>query len=499
MPYVYNPKTGKNDLWQPEEKTIRTPAGTSTVTGTTPSPAQALIGGVGQFFRDFGNAATSTSGASAKSPYGGGVTTTTSTGTGITGPAQMGTPSLAAQYTGLGSFRPTDAAGQDFKQAVMTGDKETETNYLANFRKNYEESTGKSPLIGANAVVVDNEDTLGGGDTLGVGSTSTSRVKTKDLNAQTLFDAENKLYNELRKYQEATATNTSEAQRRALEQSVKKSQLEFQQMRNAMMESGFTQDRALLQGAQQRGLGGSGLEQLGRTQQRIGLGQNLNQLSQQYGDQLQSFLNAELGIEQNLSEAMSKAALDETINVTTAMAKAMDNEWVAWQRAKTIEDSAKFDEKETASIYLEYVTALANAGEDAALKEQIRTSYKGLLPETLFNQGSNIAGNKALGDVARKASVQTGAPVGADADERARFAAAMAQDEGDGRVSMLKTGSTTLYFPNDDGLILHVRSLYSGRENANRIQISVKGGKVVYTTDQGQEFTTYNQASNSLG
>ena len=49
------------------------------------------------------------------------------------------------------------------------------------------------------------------------------------------------------------------------------------------------QERALLQGAQQRGLGGSGLEQLGRTQQRMAVGQNLNQLSQQYGDQTQQF------------------------------------------------------------------------------------------------------------------------------------------------------------------------------------------------------------------
>jgi hypothetical protein len=466
MPYVYNPKTGKNDLWQPEELTTASGmSGQTTRTLNEPRTIDKVLGSLSRFGEDFLKGVTAPPSANRPTGlYGPGTKTNTSTQTG------GNPPRMLEEY-----FKD-----QAEEQQIASG--------------TYGLAEGETPTT----VVDDIDKSPTAEDFGGVSSTGTSRVKTKDLNAQTLFDAENKLYNELRKYQEATATNTSEAQRRALEQSVKKSQLEFQQMRNAMMESGFTQDRALLQGAQQRGLGGSGLEQLGRTQQRIGLGQNLNQLSQQYGNQLQSFLNAELGIEQNLSEAMSKAALDETINVTTAMAKAMDNEWVAWQRAKTIEDSAKFDEKETASIYLEYVTALANAGEDAALKEQIRTSYKGLLPETLFNQGSNIAGNKALGDVARKASVRTSA-ASSGTEDQARFAAAMAQDEGDGRVSMLKTGSTTLYFPNDDSLILHVRSLYSGRENANRIQIAVKGGKVVYTTDQGQEFTTYNQASNSLG
>jgi hypothetical protein len=460
MAYVYNPKTGKNDLWQPEERTIRTPAGSSTVTGTTPSLGQSLVRGVGQFGRDLITAGSATGGPSGKSPYGAGIKTTTSTGTGMTGPAQMGVQGGTGAATGLGGL-PAGTNLATIRDATTTS---VDAGQMSDTSVDATEP-GYKPLF----------------------------------TAQELMDKENTLYSQLRQFQELTARNASESQRRALSDAIRKTQRDYNEARGAIMETGMVQDRQLLQASQQRGLGASGLEQLGRTQQRMAMGENINQLSQQYGDQLQGYLNAELGIEQNLAEALSKSALDETINVTTAMAKAMDNVWSEWQRNETVKGIADDKLKENATLFLEYVTALTNAGEDAALKEQIRTSYRGLVPEDLFVKGENLAGNKALGDVARKASVESGVRGGANAEEQARFAAAMAQDEGDGRVSMLKTGSTTMYFPNDDGLILHVRSLYSGRENANRIQIAVKGGKVVYTTDQGQEFTTYNQASNSLG
>jgi len=467
MPYVYNPRTGKNDLWQPEERTTTSPmtGGTSTRVQNTPSPAQAFIRGVGQFGRDLITAGGKTGGVGgAEAALSGNLYNTKASkatvGTGMTGPAQMGVQGGTGAATGLGGL----PAG---------------TN-LATIRD------ATTPSVDAGQM----SDT----------SVDATEPGYKPLfTAQELMDKENTLYSQLRQFQELTARNASEAQRRTLSDAIRKTQRDYNEARGAIMETGMVQDRQLLQAAEQRGLGGSGLEQLGRTQQRMAMGENINQLSQQYGDQLQGYLNAELGIEQNLAEALSKSALDETINVTTAMAKAMDNVWSEWQRNETVKGIADDKLKENATLFLEYVTALTNAGEDAALKEQIRTSYRGLVPEDLFVKGENLAGNKALGDVARKASVQTGAPGGANADEQARFAAAMAQDEGDGRVSMLKTGSTTLYFPNDDGLILYVRGLYSGRENANRIQIAVKGGNVVYTTDQGQEFTTYNQASNSLG
>ena len=467
--YVYNPRTGKNDLWQPGERTTTSPmtGKTSTSVQNTPSPAQAFIRGVGQLGRDVITAGGKTGGADgAEAALSGNLYnrkgSKATVGTGMTGPAQMGVQGGTGAVTGLGSL----PAGTD----------------LATIRNAMTPPT------------VEEQDTIDTVDTVDTEDTGYKPLFT----AQELMDKENTLYSQLRQFQELTARNASESQRRALSDAIRKTQRDYNEARSAIMETGMVQDRQLLQASQQRGLGASGLEQLGRTQQRMAMGENINQLSQQYGDQLQGYLNAELGIEQNLAEALSKSALDETINITTAMAKAMDNVWSEWQRNETVKGVADDKLKENATLFLEYVTALTNAGEDAALKEQIRTSYRGLVPEDLFVKGENLAGNKALGDVARKASVRTSA-ASSGTEDQARFAAAMAQDEGDGRVSMLKTGSTTLYFPNDDGLILHVRSLYSGRENANRIQISVKGGKVVYTTDQGQEFTTYNQASNSLG
>jgi hypothetical protein len=463
MPYVYNPATGKNDLWQPEEVTTASGmSGRTTRTLNEPRTIDKVLGSLSRFGEDFLKGVTAPPSANRTAGlYGPGTKTTTSTGTGMTGPAQTGVQGPTGMQTGMYSATP-----------------EQQKNYLASLQ-------GTTPSVDA-------------GQMLDTSVDATEPGYKPLFTAQELMDKENTLYSQLRQFQELTARNASESQRRALSDAIRKTQRDYNEARGAIMETGMVQDRQLLQAAEQRGLGGSGLEQLGRTQQRMATGENINQLSQQYGDQLQGYLNAELGIEQNLAEALSKSALDETINVTTAMAKAMDNVWSEWQRNETVKGIADDKLKENATLFLEYVTALTNAGEDAALKEQIRTSYRGLVPEDLFVKGENLAGNKALGDVARKASVRTSA-ASSGTEDQARFAAAMAQDEGDGRVSMLKTGSTTLYFPNDDGLVLYVRGLYSGRENANRIQIAVKGGKVVYTTDQGQEFTTYNQASNSLG
>ena len=463
MAYVYNPATGKNDLWQPEEVTTASGmSGRTTRILNEPRTIDKVLGSLSRFGEGFLKGVTAPPSANRPAGlYGPGTKTTTSTGTGMTGPAQTGVQGPTGMQTGMYSATP-----------------EQQKNYLASLQ-------GTTPSVDA-------------GQMLDTSVDATEPGYKPLFTAQELMDKENTLYSQLRQFQELTARNASESQRRALSDAIRKTQRDYNEARSAIMETGMVQDRQLLQAAEQRGLGGSGLEQLGRTQQRMATGENINQLSQQYGDQLQGYLNAELGIEQNLAEALSKSALDETINVTTAMAKAMDNVWSEWQRNETVKGIADDKLKENATLFLEYVTALTNAGEDAALKEQIRTSYRGLVPEDLFVKGENLAGNKALGDVARKASVRTSA-ASSGTEDQARFAAAMAQDEGDGRVSMLKTGSTTLYFPNDDGLVLYVRGLYSGRENANRIQIAVKGGKVVYTTDQGQEFTTYNQASNSLG
>lgn len=471
MAWEYNPITGKRDIWVPEERTMKTGTTGTTTTGTVKNPT--LIDWLGRGFSEFGQSLTKREAVPVTGQKSG-----TVTGTGMAGQA----------VTGLGSA--TAGAGA---RGIPVG------TDLAAWRSNYEQATGKAPL----STTMTDGEAPGEAPTTETGITGTGEVSTSSFTPQYLYDTEKRLYDELRQYQELVATGAADNQKRALAEAIRKSQRDYQDARNALMEGSMMQERALLQGAQQRGLGGSGLEQLSRTQQRMAVGQNLNQLSQQYGDQTQQFLNTQLGIEQNLAQAMAKAALDETINVTTAMAKAMDNEWTAWQRQATMEDRTKFANQETAGLYLEYITALQNAGEDAAMKEQIRQAYKDIIPETLRTKGDALASSKQLGDVMREAESVSAPGAFMGSADRTNLEQALAREKAspnsDGKVSMLTIGTTKMYFNDDKDLTTYVRNLYANRENSASITIGVKGGKVIYTTPDGQEFDTYNKASNAIG
>jgi hypothetical protein len=90
------------------------------------------------------------------------------------------------------------------------------------------------------------------------------------------------------------AENTYAAQLRTAQSAAKQNQLAVQQARQQIAEGSFTRERQLLEAASQRGLGGSGIEQLAKTQQRIGTGQNINKLVQQEimaNEKLQNFLS----------------------------------------------------------------------------------------------------------------------------------------------------------------------------------------------------------------
>jgi hypothetical protein len=89
------------------------------------------------------------------------------------------------------------------------------------------------------------------------------------------------------------AQATYDAQLKNAQTAAKQNQLAAQQARQQIAEGSFTQERQLLQAASQRGLGGSGIEQLAQTQQRIGSGQQINQLVQQEmlgNEKLQNYL-----------------------------------------------------------------------------------------------------------------------------------------------------------------------------------------------------------------
>jgi hypothetical protein len=89
------------------------------------------------------------------------------------------------------------------------------------------------------------------------------------------------------------AESTYAAQLRNAQTAAKQNQLAAQQGRQQIAEGAFTQERQLLQAASQRGLGASGIEQLAKTQQRMGTGQQINQLVQQEmlaNEKLQNYL-----------------------------------------------------------------------------------------------------------------------------------------------------------------------------------------------------------------
>jgi hypothetical protein len=81
--------------------------------------------------------------------------------------------------------------------------------------------------------------------------------------------------------QDTAAEKTYASQIQQAQIAARQNQLAAQQARQQIGEQDFLQQRQLLEGAQQRGLGGSGVEQLAKTQARMGTGRNINQLVQQ--------------------------------------------------------------------------------------------------------------------------------------------------------------------------------------------------------------------------
>jgi hypothetical protein len=388
----------------------------------------------------------------------------------------MGGTGSTGQFTGLGGYRPPT---QEAANTLAT-------------------------TLGTNTKIVPTTTT----ETVTETETPTTNAAFTPLfSAEDVLKKQTDLANQVRKYQDLVATNASEEQKRALAQQIRRSELAFQQARQQISEQDFMQQRALMQGAQARGLGGSGLEQLGRTQARMQTGQQLNQLSQQYGDQLQGYLNTQLGIESKLANALAGNALTEMGNINEAELTALDTQWKQMQQNWTIEDRQKFDNEQTATNYIKLYQDLKAAGDNVEDRNALLKTYgdQNLLSKEMITEIENLAvAPAALSAGENMSSVtsnlrgllrQTGIEA---AREKESYDQAMANDEGDGRLSMLTTGSTRLYFPNDTALLAYVKTLYTSRENSNKISIVIEGGKVVYKTPDGTRYNTYNKASDAL-
>lgn len=164
-----------------------------------------------------------------------------------------------------------------------------------------------------------------------------------DVTSGGLFKQQQNLSQQIKDYQTSVATNAAKSQRDALATEINKNNLLYQQARQQIGEDAFTRDRALLQGAEQRGLGGSGIEQLAKTQQRIQTGQQISGLTQDQASRNQQARQASFSIEENLRNSLSQAALQQQGALTGAQ-----QQLIAGQ-ARELETALKLQDRDVAT------------------------------------------------------------------------------------------------------------------------------------------------------
>ena len=137
-------------------------------------------------------------------------------------------------------------------------------------------------------------------------------------------------------------------QLKAIQTQAKQGQLAEQQARQQIAEAAFTRERQLLEAASQRGLGGSGLEQLSKVQQRTVVGQQINQLAQQTGLQ-----------REQLTNALSQAAAAKNAALTQAEINALTTQLQLDQA--DFQQGLSLDDRNRAQAYQKFQADLASA------------------------------------------------------------------------------------------------------------------------------------------
>jgi hypothetical protein len=137
-------------------------------------------------------------------------------------------------------------------------------------------------------------------------------------------------------------------QLKAIQTQAKQGQLAEQQARQQIAEAAFTRERQLLEAASQRGLGGSGLEQLSRVQQRTVVGQQINQLAQQTGLQ-----------REQLANALTQAAAAKNAALTQAEINALTTQLQLDQA--DFQQGLSLDDRNRAQAYQKFQADLASA------------------------------------------------------------------------------------------------------------------------------------------
>ena len=164
-----------------------------------------------------------------------------------------------------------------------------------------------------------------------------------DMTSGGMFKQQQTLAQQIKDYQTSVATNAAKAQRDALATEIQKNQRLYQQSRQQIGEDAFTRDRGLLQSAQQRGLGGSGIEQLAKTQQRMQTGQQISGLTQDETTKNQQARQASFNIEESLRNAFSQAALQQQGALTAAQQQLITGQ------ARELETALKLQDRDVAT------------------------------------------------------------------------------------------------------------------------------------------------------
>jgi len=321
---------------------------------------------------------------------------------------------------------------------------------------------------------------------------------------QDLYDKETTLVEDYKTYQDALANNASEASLLELRNKAQKDALAYQQARQQISEQDFFRQRQLMQGAQARGLGGSGLERLAQTQARMATGQQLSGLTQAQALGSEQARSTADSIRNKLDAALKGSKLQRDMGIMSAEEKLLDR-----QEKGASQNDAAFQA-------LLGGLAAATTEEDIKLLE---TYYKGRLPDELITQAT--AGARTRLGVSTTLPPAATTPVtgvtdilgGAtgvlarsrlspeqmnDPKVKAAFDADAADpNDKDGEIVALRIGEGFEYFANDKAAEVFITDYYKNMEQSDKIVITVNRGIPSFKVGKNPNspsFKTYNQA-----
>jgi len=325
-----------------------------------------------------------------------------------------------------------------------------------------------------------------------------------DARFKQLYDSEAKLVQDYKDFQDALARNASAESLAELRAKSKKDALAFQEARQQISQDDFMNQRALTQGAASRGLGGSGLEQLARTQQRMQTGKQISGLTEAQTAGSEETRAKGEAIQNRLTSALSGSALQQQMGTIAAQEKMLGRE-----QTMSKEQDANFQ-------------ALFGGLSAATSEDEIKlleTYYKGRVPDELLNQA--LAGARTrIGAITTGATDQDtltaagGLPAGlltsynltAAQRENPEIKAAFDQDaatDNDGRIVNLKIGEKDYYFGDDTNAAAFLKQFFSKQTSAEDIEVTVEKGVPKFKvtrpgTNTKETFNTFTEAQNQV-